>query len=101
MTMAKRWKDVRDSKLSKAAQERVDAWVADESAKINLGKVRELLGLTQEEMAERLKLSQSALSRAESSQDPKLSTLRRHVEALGGRVEVVAVFGDKSVQLDI
>jgi predicted transcriptional regulator len=99
--MAKRWKEVRNGKLSKEAQARVDAWVADSSAKIDLAKVRELLGLTQEEMAERLKMSQSALSRAETSEDPKLSTLRRHVEALGGRVEVVAVFGDKSVQLDV
>jgi len=46
-------------------------------------------------------MSQSALSRAESSGDPKLSTIRRHVEALGGRVEVIAVFGDKSIELDI
>jgi predicted transcriptional regulator len=99
--MAKRWRDIRDGKLSKEALARVDAWVAEESAKIHLSKVRELLGLTQEEMAERLKMSQSALSRAESSDDPKLSTIRRHVEALGGRVEVIAVFGDKSVELDL
>jgi hypothetical protein len=46
-------------------------------------------------------MSHSALSRAESSEDPKLSTLRRHIEALGGRVAVIAVFGDKSVELDV
>jgi DNA-binding XRE family transcriptional regulator len=99
--MVKRWKDVRNSKLSKAAQSRVDEWVAEESLKLNLQRVRELVGLTQEELAERLEVSQGTLSRAERSTDPKLSTLRRHVEALGGKVEVVAVFDDKTVRLDV
>jgi hypothetical protein len=30
-----------------------------------------------------------------------ISTLRRHVEALGGRLEVTAVVGDKRVVLDV
>jgi len=97
----KKWKNIRSTKLSTEAQARVDAWVAEESLAINLQKVRELVGLTQEELAQRLELSQGSLSRAERSTDPKLSTLRKYVEALGGEIEVRAVFADKSVKLGV
>ena len=42
---------------------------------------------------------QSEVSKAERRDDHLLSTLRRYIEALGGELEVVARFGDKSVRL--
>jgi predicted transcriptional regulator len=95
------FRDILAERLTKAEITEVERWVADESLKINLQKVRDLVGMSQAEMAAKLKMSQSALSRAETSVDPKLSTVRRHVEALGGKVEIRAVFADKSVKLDL
>ena len=97
---AKKWRDIR-RKLSPEAEDRIRAWVAEESIAISLAKVRELVGLTQAEVAERLKISQGSLSRAEASADPRLSTLRREIEAMGGEVEVRAVFGDKTLKLHV
>ncbi|HET6612634.1 MAG TPA: helix-turn-helix domain-containing protein [Kofleriaceae bacterium] len=96
-----KWEDIREKLFTPAELAEIDAWVADEAVKINLAKIRELIGITQAEMAERLDISQSSMSRSEASTDPKLSTLRRHIEALGGTVEVRAIFGDRSLRLDL
>ena len=44
-------------------------------------------------------MTQSELSRLESRTDHLTSTLRRYVEALGGKLEVTAVFGGRRVKL--
>jgi hypothetical protein len=44
-------------------------------------------------------MTQSALSRIERREDNPLETLRAYVEALGGEVEVVAVFPEKRVRV--
>ena len=66
---------------------------------MNLATVRELSGKTQAEVAEALEANQSQISRIESRDDHRVSTVRQYVEALGGEVEVVAHFGNKSVRL--
>jgi ribosome-binding protein aMBF1 (putative translation factor) len=54
-----------------------------------LRKARESAGLTQEELALRLKTKKTAISRIENhAEDIKLSTLDRVAKALGKRLEV-------------
>jgi DNA-binding XRE family transcriptional regulator len=64
-----------------------------------IGQVRKQLGFTQTDVAKALGVSQSALSQLESQGDLQLSTLRRLVKALGGELDIVAKFGDRSVVL--
>lgn len=66
---------------------------------LSLRELREVMPKTQQELSELLEISQSQLSKLERREDHLLSTLRAYVEALGGRVEVVAVFGDNRVVL--
>ncbi len=66
---------------------------------MDLKAVRELVGKTQAEVAAVADISQAELSRAEKREDHLLSKLRRYVEALGGELEVIARFGDKTVSL--
>lgn len=72
---------------------RRDELVAEE---LTLRQLRELLGLTQDELAERLEIGQDNVSRLERRDDVKLSTLRGYVEALGGELHVTATFPDRS-----
>jgi len=51
--------------------------------------VRRLVGLTQAELADKLGIKQPSLSKLESQEDMHISTLRRLVEALGGKLEIV------------
>jgi len=68
-------------------------------ANIEMTQLRETLKVTQSELAQRLKVTQTAVSRMESRTDMHLSTLRSYIRALGGEVEVHAVFGDRTVRL--
>ena len=57
---------------------------------ILLKKAREDAGLTQDEIAKRLKTKKSAISRIENhSEDIRLSTLKNYVEALGKKLQLV------------
>ena len=72
------------------------AELAKEHLEANLRAVREMAGKTQVELAREAGISQAELSRNESAGDHLVSTLRRYVEALGGELEILARFGDKS-----
>ncbi|OGP60941.1 MAG: transcriptional regulator [Deltaproteobacteria bacterium RBG_13_61_14] len=56
---------------------------------VMLRQAREAAGLTQEELARRLKTKKTAISRIENhAEDIKLSTLERVASALGKRLEI-------------
>lgn len=58
-----------------------------------------MLELTQAQVGASAAMTQSELSRLEGRSDHLTSTLRRYVEALGGRLEINAVFGERRVKL--
>jgi len=95
-----KWKDVRKRKLTPEQMAENDRWVRAEILEMNLRALRELTGKTQVDVAELLGTTQSELSRSERRPDHLISTLRRYVEALGGKLEVFAVFDDKQIRLN-
>jgi len=67
-----------------------------------LRDLRRELDLTQVEIADRLNVSQENISQIERGEsDIRVSTLTRYVEALGGQLEVRAVFPDECVTLRV
>ncbi len=66
---------------------------------LNLKGVRELRGKLQVEIAPMMGMDQSELSKSERRPDRLVSTLRRYIEALGGKLEIVARFGKTTVRL--
>ncbi len=62
-----------------------------------LAQLRQSRQITQVQLAETLGISQGNVSRLETRGDVYLSTLRSYVEALGGHLEIAAVFGDERV----
>lgn len=63
-----------------------------------LKSARMFAGLTQVEVAQRLGMQQSAVSRLENEADMRISTLRRYLEALGAKVGVSAQFSASSLR---
>ena len=55
-----------------------------------LSEVRRQVGLTQEELAAEMGVTQPALSKLEKQDDMQISTLRRLIRALGGSLEIIA-----------
>jgi DNA-binding XRE family transcriptional regulator len=64
-----------------------------------LAELRSRCGFTQTAVAETLGVTQANISRIEHEEDLYLSTLRSYVAALGGELEVNAVFPDGKVAL--
>jgi transcriptional regulator with XRE-family HTH domain len=60
-----------------------------------LKDLRQAIERTQEELAVSLGVGQDTISRIERRSDMLLSTLRRYVEAMGGKLELVAEFPDR------
>lgn len=66
---------------------------------LSLKRLRELRRITQEELALALEIQQASVSKLEARGDMRLSTLYKVVEALGGRLELVARFPEFEVKL--
>jgi len=66
-----------------------------------LAELRAQRQVTQRELADALDVTQSNVSRVEHEDDLYLSTLRSYVEALGGELQLRAVFEDGTVDLDV
>ena len=62
---------------------------------MTLRDLRKAHDLTQARMAQALNISQDGVSRLEKRSDFLLSTLRAYVEAMGGRLRLVAEFPDR------
>lgn len=78
---------------------RIDQYKRAMNVSLQLGQLRADLGKTQLSVAQELKTSQANVSRIEHEEDIYLSTLRNYVEALGGRLEIRAVFPEHAVVL--
>jgi len=75
---------------------------AQRGIRLTMRALREAVGRTQIGVAEAARMNQSDVSRLESRSDfddCQVSTLRRYIEAIGGRLELVATFGDKKISL--
>ena len=93
------WKSLKRSQLSPAARARVEKRVRTEVEELSLQGLRRCLELTQAEVGVNAAMTQSELSRLEGRDDHLTSTLRRYVEALGGTLEISAVFGKRRIKL--
>lgn len=75
--------------------------VESNQLEVTLRELRAVAGKTQVEVAEAMGVAQGEVSRLEGRTDSKLSTIERYVKALGGEVEIVARFGDRSLRLHL
>jgi transcriptional regulator with XRE-family HTH domain len=64
-----------------------------------IAQLRHQSGLTQVELAAKLDASQRAVSHVEHEPNPRVETLAGYVAGLGGRLELRAVFADRSVPI--
>jgi len=94
-----RWRDLQAKKHTPDEIRRIDREVARELVAMDLKTIREIAGKTQTDVAAVTEVSQAEVSRLERREDCLVSTLRRYVEALGGELKLIAVFGDRQVRL--
>ena len=83
-------------KRQQAIKKRAAELIAEEAT---LRQLREARERSQVEMAERLHIKQAAVSKLERRTDMYLSTLRSYIEAMGGKLEIIARFPNQAVRI--
>ncbi len=81
------------------AAKEIDARKRAIVAAVRLNELRKQRGQTQAQLADLLGMTQANVSRIEHSDNLYLSTLADYVDALGGHIEIHAVFEDDVVPL--
>ncbi len=72
-----------------AVKKRVKELAAEE---MTLGDLRKAMNFTQQELAKSLGMKQASVSQMENANDMYVSTLSKHVAALGGRLRFTVEF---------
>lgn len=97
--MAKKFSELRAS-MSAPARGKADASAKAMLAEMPLNELRQARGLSQKMLAEVLHVQQPSIAKIEKRTDMYLSTLRSHIEAMGGELDVIARFPDGSVKIN-
>jgi DNA-binding XRE family transcriptional regulator len=98
MAKARDFNELRN-KLPAESRARIDARVKGTLHEMALDELRAARELTQERLAETLGIKQATVSKIERRADLYVSTLARFIEAMGGELEIRAVFPEGSVRL--
>jgi predicted XRE-type DNA-binding protein len=96
--MTKKFAELR-SRMSPESQARAEAKAQAMLAEMPLNELRQARGLSQKMLAEVLHVQQPSIAKLEKRTDMYLSTLRSHIEAMGGQLEVIARFPDGAVKI--
>ena len=96
--MAKKFSELR-AKLSPASRARAEAKAQTMLEEMPLYELRQARGLSQKMLAEVLHVQQPSIAKMEKRTDMYISTLRSHIEAMGGELEIVARFPDGAVKI--
>lgn len=101
--MARRkFAELRDEVVARpGARERLAEKRAETLDEMRLYELRHSEAVSQIEVAGRLEVTQGAISKFEHSEDVRVSTLRDYLDALGARLELVAVFDDRRVPVQL
>jgi len=97
--MATKWKDIRGTHSPEVEAE-IARRVKEAAGVMTLYQLREARNLTQVSLAKVLNVNQGAVSRMEKRTDMYVSTLRNFIQAMGGQLQVKAVFPEGEVQIE-
>jgi DNA-binding XRE family transcriptional regulator len=96
--MAKKFADLR-AQMTPESRARAEAKAKAMLADMPLNELRQARGLSQKMLADVLHVQQPSIAKIEKRTDMYISTLRSHIEAMGGQLEVVARFPDGVVKI--
>ena len=96
--MTKKFSSLRKG-MSEEAQAEVAGQVDAIMAEMPLHELRRARGLSQKMLAENLRVQQPAIAKLEQRTDMYISTLRSHIEAMGGELEIWGCFPEGTVKI--
>lgn len=96
--MARKFSELRE-KMTPRSRENADRMATEMIEAMPLDELRQARGLSQKMLAEVLHVQQPSIAKLERRTDMYLSTLRSHIEAMGGQLDVIARFPEGSVRI--
>jgi len=96
--MAKKFSELR-SRMRTESRARAEAKAQAMLVEMPFNELRQARGLSQKTLAAVLHVQQPSIAKLEKRTDMYLSTLRNHIETMGGELEVVARFPDGAVRI--
>lgn len=87
------------AKMSPASRARAEKHAKELLADMPLCEVRHAREMSQKRLAEVLRINQASVSKIERRTDMYISTLRSFIEAMGGQLEIKAIFPDGAVRI--
>jgi predicted transcriptional regulator len=96
--MARKFREL-EAKMSPEAVKTSDMTYRRLKESMALEELRDALRMTQKELATSLNVDQSAISKLEHRTDMYVSTLQRCIAAMGGQLEIRAVFPEGTVRI--
>lgn len=97
--MAKKWETLR-AEMSPERREANRVAAQQMLAEMPLEELRSARNITQTHLASLLRITQASVSKMEKRTDMYVSTLRSFVQAMGGELEIRAIFPDGIVKID-
>ena len=97
--MAKKFSEL-EARMTPESRARARARTQEMLESLPLDELRAAREMTQEHLAKVLHVQQSAISKLERRADMYVSTLQDFVKAMGGQLEIRAVFPDGVVRLE-
>lgn len=85
--------------LPRERRDRIEKLSQQLAAEMPLHELRRARSLTQQDVAEALEVKQPAVAKLERRADIYVSSLRSYIEAVGGRLRIVAEFPDGDVSI--
>ena len=80
-------------------RERIETTKAELLAEMPLRELRRARALTQQDLAESLKVNQPAVAKLEQRADVYVSSLRSYIKAVGGKLKIIAEFPEGEVAI--
>ena len=96
--MARKFSEL-EAKMSPERRGRINEEVKKALAEMPISELRNARGLSQKMLANALHIQQPAVAKMEKRTDMYISTLRSHIEAMGGELEIIARFPDGNVRI--
>jgi DNA-binding XRE family transcriptional regulator len=97
--MARKWRDIRRT-LSPEQEEETRQYAKSVVEAVTLNQLREARMLTQASLASILGVNQGSVSKMEKRTDMYVSTLRSFIQAMGGQLQIKAVFPEGEVEIE-
>jgi DNA-binding XRE family transcriptional regulator len=97
-----KWSDIREEHINRIGRDEFEAGKEEMLAEVRgwrLAEIRRRRGFTQAQVAARMGVGKSRISQIETGKVATRDVLNRYVEALGGRLTLMADFGDEFLRV--